>query len=103
MIADCIGLVQMFSGMTAASIDVHFRYALTPMECRTFANRGGAYWILSGASQASRAADEVIEYGNRAYGHIDWRSSLVLSFGGKLVERHFGTFATKSAISGHAR
>jgi hypothetical protein len=27
-------------GATAASIDVHFRYALTPMECGTFANRG---------------------------------------------------------------
>jgi len=26
---------------------------------------GAAYWILSGASQASRAADEVIEYGTR--------------------------------------
>jgi hypothetical protein len=37
----------------------------------------------------------------RACGHIDWRSSLVLSFGGKLVERHFGTFATKSATSRH--
>jgi hypothetical protein len=26
---------------------------------------GPAYWILSGARQASRAADEVIEYGTR--------------------------------------
>jgi hypothetical protein len=33
-----------------------------------------AYWIFSGASQASRAADEVIEYGTRtsdvAYWHL---------------------------------
>jgi hypothetical protein len=32
------------------------------------------YWILSGASQASRAADEVIEYGTRT-------SDIVKGFG----------------------
>jgi hypothetical protein len=53
------------SGATAAGIDVHFRYALTPMECGTFANRGDVLDILCGASQASRTADEVIEYGTR--------------------------------------
>jgi len=31
---------------------------------------GAAYWILSGASQASRAADEVIEYGHSDIWHI---------------------------------
>jgi hypothetical protein len=31
---------EALSGATAASIDVHFRYALTPMECGTFADRG---------------------------------------------------------------
>ena len=35
------------------------------MECGTFANRGDVLDILYGASQASRAADEVIEYGTR--------------------------------------
>jgi len=35
------------------------------MECGTFANRGDVLDILCGASQASRAADEVIEYGTR--------------------------------------
>jgi hypothetical protein len=51
-------------GATAANIDVHFRYALTPMECGTFAGRGDLLdpqW----ASHAFRAADKVIEYGTR--------------------------------------
>jgi hypothetical protein len=31
---------------------------------------GAAYWILNGESQASRAADEVIEYGHSDIWHI---------------------------------
>ena len=44
------------------------------MECGTFANRGDVLDILCGASQASRTADEVIEYGTRT-------SDIVKGFG----------------------
>jgi hypothetical protein len=57
-----VGCLDALSGATAASIDVHFRYALTTMECETFANRGGVLdpqWRKSDFS----CADEVIEYG----------------------------------------
>ena len=42
---------------------------------------GAAYWILSGASQASRAADEVIEYGTRT-------SDIVKVFGRRSFNGH---------------
>ena len=38
----------------------------------------------------------------RAWGYIDGRLPLVLSFCEKLVTRHFGTFATQSAQNRHA-
>jgi hypothetical protein len=43
------------------------------------------------------------DFGGAFSGYIDRRLQLVLSFGGKLVARHFWTFATLSATNGHSR